>query len=142
MTATVVGTQGRLIGMEFSVGGEPVTFGRGEENDIVLTTAPASRLHAELRPEASGYVLYDRGSTNGTRVNGVPVTVRSLEPGDLIAIGDEIFRFDGSDSTATTRAVRAPAASSSAAKASSGAMQVTTPGGGPAGRSFALLLGY
>src|SRR5215470_1494694 len=142
MTATVVGTQGRLIGMEFSVGSKPITFGRGEENDIVLTTASASRLHAELRPEASGYVLYDRGSTNGTRVNGVPVTVRSLGHGDLITIGDETFRFDGPDSSATTRAVRVPAASSSAAKASSRALQVTITGGGPVGLSFALLLEY
>jgi len=140
MTATVVGTQGRLIGMEFSVGRKPITFGRGEENDIVLTTASASRLHAELRHEASGYVLYDRGSTNGTRVNGVPVTVRSLGHGDLITIGDETFRFGGPDSTATTRAVRVPAASSSTAKASSRALQVTITGGGPVGLSFALLL--
>jgi hypothetical protein len=140
MTATVVGTQGRLSGMEFSVGSKPITFGRGEENDIVLTTASASRLHAELRPEASGYVLYDRGSTNGTRVNGIPVTVRWLEHGDLITIGDEIFRFDGPDSTATTRAVRVPAVGSAAAKASSRALQVTITGGGPVGLSFALLL--
>jgi hypothetical protein len=142
MTATVVGTQGRLIGMKFSIGSKPITFGRGDENDIVLTTASASRLHAELRPEASGYVLYDRGSTNGTRVNGVPVTVRALEHGDLITIGDEIFRFDGADSSATTRAVRVPAASNSAAKASSRSLQVTITGGGPVGLSFALLLEY
>jgi len=36
IVATVVGTQRALAGKRFTVGSESITFGRGDENDIVL----------------------------------------------------------------------------------------------------------
>ncbi|HEX9034408.1 MAG TPA: FHA domain-containing protein, partial [Streptosporangiaceae bacterium] len=140
MTATVVGLEGGLTGKQFAVGSEPITFGRGEENDIVLTTPSASRVHAELRHETTGYVLYDRGSTNGTWVNGVAVTVRPLASGDQIMIGDEVFRFDAPDSRTTLQPIPVPAGEPVVAKTSDRVMRVTVAGGGPVGLSFALLL--
>jgi FHA domain len=140
MTATVVGLQGGLTGKTFEVGSGPLTFGRGDENDVVLTTPSASRLHAELRREASGYVLYDRGSTNGTWVNGVSVTVRPLKSGDQIQIGDEQFRFDALDMRATLLPIPAPVREPSATKVPERVLGVTITGGGPVGLSFALLL--
>src|SRR6266700_5902220 len=101
MTAVVVALRGGLTGKRFAIGSRPITFGRGDENDIVLTTPSASRVHAELRREAGGYVLYDRDSTNGTWVNGGSVTFRQLQPGDQIMIGDEVFRFEAADSQTT-----------------------------------------
>jgi 2-polyprenyl-6-methoxyphenol hydroxylase-like FAD-dependent oxidoreductase len=140
MTATVAGLEGGLAGKKFAVDREPLTFGRGEENDIVLTTSSASRLHAELRREATGYVLYDRGSTNGTWVNGASITVRPLKSGDQIEIGDEIFRFDVLDSRTTLQPFPIPAAVDAGAKAQERVLRVTVAGGGPVGLSFALLL--
>lgn len=140
MTATIVGLEGGLVGKKFVVGSEPLTFGRGEENDIVLPTPSASRLHAELRREAAGYVLYDRGSTNGTLVNGAPVTVRPLKSGDQIQIGEELFRFDVLDARSTLQAIPVPAAVHTGAKAREDVLRVTVAGGGPVGLSFALLL--
>jgi pSer/pThr/pTyr-binding forkhead associated (FHA) protein len=140
MTATVVGLQGGLTGKTFSVGSEPLTFGRGAENDIVLTTPAASRLHAELRREASGYAIYDRGSTNGTWVNGASVTVRPLRSGDQIMIGDEVFRFDDLDAYTTLQPIPIPSAGRVAANKPETILRVTIAGGGPVGLSFALLL--
>jgi pSer/pThr/pTyr-binding forkhead associated (FHA) protein len=80
--ASVVGLQGSLTGKSFAIGSVPVTFGRGEENDVVIPDRAASRLHAELRQEADGYVITDRGSSNGTWVNGKSVTSAHLRPGD------------------------------------------------------------
>jgi FHA domain-containing protein len=139
MTATVVRLAGGQAGEQFAIGSQPITFGRGDENDIVLTTPAASRLHAELRREAGGYVIYDRGSTNGTRVNGVSVTASPLKPGDQITIGDEMFRFDVPDARATVQAIPIPAGGR-AAKAPARALRVTITGGGPVGLSFALLI--
>src|ERR1700689_96742 len=96
MTASIVGLTGNQAGRHFAVGDEPVTFGRGDDNDIVLTDSSASRNHAEVRKEAGGYVIYDRGSSNGTWVNGAAVSGRPLQPGDQIMIGDELFRFESS----------------------------------------------
>jgi FHA domain len=140
MAATIVGLEGGLAGQTFAAGSKPLTFGRGDENDIVLTTASASRLHAELRREPAGYVLYDRGSTNGTWVNGASVTVRPLRSGDLIQIGDEVFRFDVLDARSTLQAIPIPASARAPAKSQQPVLRVTVAGGGPVGLSFALLL--
>jgi diguanylate cyclase (GGDEF)-like protein len=48
-----------------------VTLGRKPDNDIVIADESASRLHAELEPDAAAGTLTirDLGSTNGTYVN-------------------------------------------------------------------------
>ena len=129
MTAKVVALKGNLIGRQFAIGSQPITFGRGTENDIVLSTPAASRVHAELRREAGGYVLYDRASTNGTWVNGASVTTRQLRPGDQIMIGDEVFRFDLADTQTTAQPVLVAAAGAKPT-AGAGVLRVTVAGGG------------
>jgi hypothetical protein len=74
MAAALVGLRGALAGKLFPIGSWRMTFGRSHENDVILTSLWASRVHAELRREAGGYVLHDRGSSNGTWVNGRPMT--------------------------------------------------------------------
>jgi FHA domain len=132
MVATVLGLEGALQGKRFMIGSEPTTFGRGDENDVVLTNLLASRFHAELRPEAGEYVLYDLDSSNGTWVNGARATVHRLQPGDEIVIGGEAFRFETSDALA----------GHAAPPASVPVLRVTVTGGGPVGLSFALLLDH
>lgn len=65
-----------------------VRIGRLRENDLVLDDPHVSRRHALLRLENSGYVIYDLDSTAGTKVNGVPVRARALQPGDVIRLAD------------------------------------------------------
>ena len=105
---------------------------------MVLTSVKASRVHAEVRPEADGYVLHDLGSINGTLVNGKPVTAHQLRSGDQIAIGDETFRFESFDANATVVATQIPRRV--AQSPSAPVLRVTVTGGGPVGLSFALLL--
>jgi hypothetical protein len=132
--------QGDLAGRRLAVGGVPVTFGRGEENDIVLPDPAASRVHAEIRQEADGYVITDRGSSNGTWVNGIEVRSRShrLRADDEILIGNHLFRFDvapGDADPGPTIQVPNPAAVDPAT-----VLRVTVTGGGPVGLAFSLLL--
>jgi FHA domain len=140
MVATVVGLDGALAGKLFTVGSRPITFGRGDENDVVINNLLASRAHAELRPEAGGHVLHDRGSSNGTWVNGSRVTAQQLHPGDEIVIGGETFRFETSDVQTSLRAPAAPVGGQVAPPAAGPVLRVTVTGGGPVGLSFALLL--
>ena len=84
MVATVVGLEGALAGERFTVSSDSITFGRDDENDVVLTNLLTSRVHAELRHQDGGYVLHDRGSSNGTWVNRRRVTVHRLQPGDQV----------------------------------------------------------
>ncbi len=69
---------------------EPTTVGRAPECDLRLERDEyASSRHARISPADNGIWVEDLGSTNGTFVNGAPVTtVRLLHPGDVIRIGD------------------------------------------------------
>jgi hypothetical protein len=73
---------------------KPVVIGRLADCDIVIDDPNASRKHAEVRPDGVDYVVYDLGSTNGTRVNGSPVRRHTLSQGDHISIGTWQFMFE------------------------------------------------
>src|SRR5690606_41893426 len=64
-------TQGNDAGQEFEIRpGKTYTIGRALDNDIVLTDIAVSRKHFDLRFEDGAWVIVDRGSGNGTVVNG------------------------------------------------------------------------
>lgn len=72
---------------------QAATIGRLPSCDIVLEDPGASRQHARILRRDDGYVLADMGSTNGTQVNGEPVTERLLADGDRITIGSTVLEF-------------------------------------------------
>lgn len=65
-----------------------VVLGRGREADFRVDDANVSRKHAALYWNEGRLMLDDLGSTNGTLVNGYPVTSTVLRPRDVIAIGE------------------------------------------------------
>ncbi|MFD0366399.1 FHA domain-containing protein [Streptomyces sp. NPDC059071] len=142
MPPRLVGHKGSLAGQQFPIGATPLTLGRNGDNSVVITVGNVSRFHAEVRREGHGFVLYDSGSSNGTRVNGTRVTSHELQPGDLIEIGTETFRFEAVDTMETILdlSVLAPLTPSAATLAEGSVLNVTVSGGGPVGLSFALLL--
>jgi HD-GYP domain-containing protein (c-di-GMP phosphodiesterase class II) len=64
-------------------------IGRLTDLEIQLDDPSVSRLHAEVYLHDDGWMIRDRGSSNGTQVNGVRIgrTPQKLEVGDLIHIG-------------------------------------------------------
>lgn len=71
------------------------TVGRQSDCHIVIDDHNVSRIHAEIRRTIDGWVVTDRGSTNGTKVNGERiVTGRVLVSGDTIAFGSAPVRFE------------------------------------------------
>ena len=80
---------------------EFVTIGRDQDCDLVLPDANVSRLHVRLARTASGFVLQDLGSTNGSLVNGHAVKEVELISGDTIQVGTYLFRFLSADSVET-----------------------------------------
>lgn len=68
--------------------GESLIVGRSLECDLPIAAQRASRRHAEIVAGDSGYTLRDLGSTNGTTVNGTPLTGEAtLEDGDALDLG-------------------------------------------------------
>ncbi len=83
-------------GSRIVLGNETVEIGRLPECSIALSDPNVSRRHAEIRRRGSDVVVTDLQSTNGTRVNGVPVRERVLEDGDEITVGTTAIRFESS----------------------------------------------
>jgi len=51
-----------------------ITIGRAPDNMIVIDDSSVSNRHAQLELSGDTYRLKDLDSTNGTKVNGVPIT--------------------------------------------------------------------
>jgi hypothetical protein len=83
---------GRRVG----IGSQVVTIGRLPECAVVLDDPNVSRRHAQVRREGDAIFVVDLGSTNGTRVNGVPVREHRLVAGDVISVGITALRFEPS----------------------------------------------
>ncbi len=73
---------------------EAVTIGRQDTCDVVLDDPTVSRRHAEVRRNGDSFELYDLGSRNATRVNGIPVTSTRLTDGDDLMIGAVPVRYE------------------------------------------------
>lgn len=87
--AFLIDPQGRFIPIE-----ERLVIGRSRENDMVLPSGRVARRHLALVRMPSGEVeAEDLLSTNGTRLNGAPLSNRVLVPGDVIELDDQRYVF-------------------------------------------------
>lgn len=82
-------------GTRFELTNDKNIIGRQTTCDIVIADHNVSRVHAEIRIVQGTWQIDDRGSTNGTRVNGtVIVEPTPLASGDVIAFGAVNIRFE------------------------------------------------
>ena len=96
MSALVSGVASLLIGnRQVHVPPGGLRIGRAPDNNLTLDDNAASRYHANLMQAASGWMLRDLGSANGTFVNGERITLQRLNPGDHILIGKTEMQFKG-----------------------------------------------
>lgn len=74
-------------GAEIPLRGE-VTFGRKNDNTVVLSDPYVSSHHMRFFRNDGRYVVEDMGSTNGTLLNGEKLKMKTyLKDGDVINIG-------------------------------------------------------
>ena len=109
-------SQGR-IGYEFTE--EMITIGRAPDNMIVIEDPSVSSRHATLERVGENYRVKDLGSTNGTHVNGLPITETLLKFDDRLRFGGVESRFEsdaqGSQPLPDQSEIKASAAEMSAA---------------------------
>ncbi len=84
-------------------GYEQVSIGRGPDNDIVLDHVSLSGSHAIIHNVGGSFQVQDLNSTNGTFLDGVPVSESGLENGSRINFGSvEAVFSDGAVAEAPT----------------------------------------
>ncbi len=79
---------GPMANQTLPLSDEVTTIGSVAGNTVVLADPAVSRKHAGIRKVDSHYELADLGSTNGVYVNGHKVPKKTLEPGDIIRVGN------------------------------------------------------
>ncbi|WKK73407.1 DUF3662 and FHA domain-containing protein [Rathayibacter oskolensis] len=62
-------------------------IGRGSDADITVDDSGTSRKHVEILWDGSRAQVHDLGSTNGSKLDGRPVTQAPLSPEQTISIG-------------------------------------------------------
>ncbi|MCE9572628.1 MAG: FHA domain-containing protein [Deltaproteobacteria bacterium] len=68
-------------------------IGRDPASGLAILHASVSAEHAVIRQGEGGWELVDRGSRNGTTVNGVAAPSAKLAPGAAVSFGDVRFYF-------------------------------------------------
>ncbi|MBL7223522.1 MAG: FHA domain-containing protein [Candidatus Brocadiae bacterium] len=85
-----------------------VLLGRSNHCDVCIPKAIVSREHARISRKLLGHYVEDLGSSNGTRVNGIPIHGKvKLREGDAITVatvrtsggGSAVLRASRKDTT-------------------------------------------
>lgn len=92
MKAKLVREGGGLFRRHIRMRKLPMLIGRGRDANIRLNDPEVSRHHCEINEVDGVLVVRDLCSTNGTRVNGAPVSESLLMPGDELEVGTSSFR--------------------------------------------------
>jgi pSer/pThr/pTyr-binding forkhead associated (FHA) protein len=96
--ASLLVRSGEMRGRRLPIIIPVVNVGRADYNDIVLADPSVSTTHAKLQRRDDVWVLTDLGSTNGTYVEGEPVTGETaLTPGTTLRFGDVAALFEPHD---------------------------------------------
>jgi Nif-specific regulatory protein len=117
MNPRLVAISGPLRGTVHPLEAAELPIGRDPSNRLCISDLSISRKHCLLSPAVEGgeFEIEDLDSHNGTFVNGVPVSRKSLQHGDKVRIGSSEFLFligaDESDGSSRSRLSNQPSGS-------------------------------
>ena len=94
-----MGPEGRE---QIPLGERPVSVGRHSTNTIFIQAGLASRFHCLIWVKQGKAWVKDLNSSNGTFVNGNPVTTLELSLRDIIKVGDTQILFTSASDTSPT----------------------------------------
>lgn len=137
-----------LVLREVVLDRERFSIGRKPQNDIQIDDFAISGEHARIITILGDAFLEDLDSTNGTSVNGKPVTRRVLADGDVVELGKYRLKFVSADSSSAqpeverrrVSEVSTPAAADSAAPASGSGSGLRVPAPTGPGRAVVRVL--
>jgi hypothetical protein len=86
--------RGVRAGTDYRLNVGTTAIGRASDNDVVLDDDTVSRQHALIREDEGHFTLQDRGSLDGTYLNGEKIRgAVTLQDGDEIGMGNSVLRF-------------------------------------------------
>ena len=115
---------------DLEITAERMRIGRAEDNDIVVPDGSVSSYHGEITLTDSGIHIHDRGSTNGTHVNGQRVEEADIPWGGEFRLGNcpSVLIGDQMEESAPAEDYSSP--QESAASYSSATSSYASSGGG------------
>ena len=98
----------KFRGLIFELKEDTMSTGRNDQHDICIKDPSLSSYHCDFIHTEEGYFVCDRGSTNGTRLNNVPIEPEEMVPlknSDLLQLGsvEVMFEFDDGTAAAVSR---------------------------------------
>lgn len=100
ITVGRIGKSGKQTG---TLASREVSIGRAAENELVLDDELVSRLHCRLVAVEGGALVMDEGSSNGTWLNGEPLTHPTfLTFNDELVVGHYVLRVQSLVGRCTT----------------------------------------
>jgi pSer/pThr/pTyr-binding forkhead associated (FHA) protein/tetratricopeptide (TPR) repeat protein len=102
-SATLVFVSDAVVPLLVLIGGGPqrtyplspaeTSLGRADDNTIAIADPLVSSRHLKIVRRGDVFAVVDLESENGTRVNGVRVSSKDLQPGDQIQVGSYTLFF-------------------------------------------------
>jgi diguanylate cyclase (GGDEF)-like protein len=93
-TLVLIYPPGPELGKRYELAGyDEIVIGRGADCTIQVDRDSVSRKHAKVNRVDQKWEVSDLGSTNGSYVNDAQITKCMLRDGDLLKIGNAIFKF-------------------------------------------------
>jgi CheY-like chemotaxis protein len=84
----------RLTGLSYELGTHWVTIGRSDDNAFKIIEASISSQHCEVRLRGNELDVRDLRSTNGTFIEGQPITEAVLRHGQILRLGEVELRLE------------------------------------------------
>lgn len=109
------------------------TVGRNPANRVCLPEDSVSGFHGEIEVSEAGVHVRDLKSTNGTFIDGRPVTESWLSPGQTLALGNVLLTVDAPAGPVRPTARRAAALADPASPGVPGGSEEPIPAGVPVG---------
>src|SRR3982751_5988575 len=85
---------------------ETITIGRMRGNTIVIEDSSISLMHAKITRRDGEFHLKDLNSTNGTMLNGQPITEARLQNQDQVRFAEVSAQFQAEEAVLAGQPVR------------------------------------
>lgn len=92
----------KFRGVSFELNRDSMSAGRNDQRDICIKDGSISSYHCDFVRRDGIYYIVDHNSTNGTRLNNVPLAPNepaALKNSDLLQLGNIEVMFDFNDGT-------------------------------------------